>query len=524
MKKYILIFTTALLFLNLSFSNDALFNKLYGVSSKQIKIDNFIEPVDHSFKSQQMKDAFDDLFPDHVYAKTKLINDNMQAWYTRWYLLSRAKKTFDCTAFVFKNDIFGKSFLGLLLKKAQEGVKIRLMLSSRGSKKFLKDPEIQAMFQELLKTENIIIKQHNPLKVALKNRPKLYKIVQFIRNLMAGNHDKIFIVDGHFVVGGGRNIGKDYMSDVRDNKTARKDTDFVLDSSKIAKQMKIAFDEEFIDLRSRDVKIKSNLDVKNILLKMNLNRKIMKRWIDGLGLYPAKSENQEIIKIVNLLNDEIKKFSLMTNYQSYSLFSGERLIPAMVIDKHSAAKGTKNDITPNLIAMINACEKEIIIQNQYLVLTKEARKALQAANDRGVKIYILTNSPASGANSIDSLATQAIFLREWRELITSMPNLKLYGVEANYYYLHTKVFVFDQVVTAIGSYNMDYVSDKTDSEIITVFKSKSFAIRNRFKFQEELKHAVRYTQDVTPESHATKKRIKKLKWLGKIFKYLRPLI
>ena len=56
---------------------------------------------------------------------------NDETWYARWKMLHEAKRTIDCTYFIIDQDVFGQAFLGMLAKKAREGVKIRLMCDWR---------------------------------------------------------------------------------------------------------------------------------------------------------------------------------------------------------------------------------------------------------------------------------------------------------------------------------------------------------------------------------------------------------
>jgi phosphatidylserine/phosphatidylglycerophosphate/cardiolipin synthase-like enzyme len=217
----------------------------------------------------------------------------------------------------------------------------------------------------------------------------------------------------------------------------------------------------------------------------------------------------------------------MQHFASFRLFEGQRQYPTRILDKHSII-GPRNDITNNLIKMIDACESEVIIQNPYVVLTEEAYAALQRANDRGVKIIIHTNSPMSS----DSLLTQAMFLHDWRKILKDMPNLRIFGYKLATK-LHSKVFVFDKKIAVIGTYNMDYVSEQINSEVVAVIKSSPFATRVAMRIYEDMKFSHEYKIKVErdgrittvfgPESHSDKKVIDRLNMLKKL-QWLRPLI
>ena len=123
----------------------------------------------------------------------------------------------------------------------------------------------------------------------------------------------------------------------------------------------------------------------------------------------------------------------------YVPFPEDIVVPIKILDKHALVDNTRNDITPNLIALMDNCKEEIIIQNPYVVITPKAREALIRASNRGVKIIIHTNSPVS----TDSILTQSVFIRDWKDLLKAMPNLKI-QVNKGDSKLHAKVFCFDK--------------------------------------------------------------------------------
>jgi putative cardiolipin synthase len=177
---------------------------------------------------------------------------------------------------------------------------------------------------------------------------------------------------------------------------------------------------------------------------------------------------------------------------------------------------------------MDAAEKEIIIQNPYVVLTETAEAAIKRASDRGVKVIIHTNSPMSS----DSLLTQAMFLGDWKRILKEMPNTRIFGYKISSK-LHSKVFVFDRKVAVIGTYNMDYVSEKINSEVVAVVKSSSFANRVALKIYNDIKNSHEYKIKVErdgsvttvfgPETHSDPKVIKRLSLLQKL-QWLKPLI
>ena len=217
----------------------------------------------------------------------------------------------------------------------------------------------------------------------------------------------------------------------------------------------------------------------------------------------------------------------MTDFSSFRLFQGERGYPTRILDKNSR-KGIRNDITYNLVAFMDGAQKEIMIQNPYVVLTDIAEAAIKRASKRGVRIVIHTNSPMSS----DSLLTQAMFIGDWKKILKENPTAELYGYKLQNK-LHSKVFVFDRKVAVIGTYNMDCVSEQINSAEVAVIKSPAFATQVACRIEADMKNSHRYQIEVLPngevktvfgpESHSDPKVMDRLKLLLKL-SWLRPLI
>lgn len=451
-------------------------------------------------------------------AYARLITDNNEAWYARWNMISGARKTIDVTYFIIKDDIFGKSMLGLLLKKAREGVKIRLMMDARGSGELTRIFAGVDYLQELLETPGVEIKVYNPVNVALR------RILGDVRNAVLSNHDKILLIDGETAMTGGRNISEIYFADPRDCEKVYRDADVFLKGRSVAARMKTAFDEEFSSHQAFNVRRELFGNIVSRSEELELARRAMQAHISGMDLSAfAASSNQHARKFAETLS----KYKHMRSYQSYDPLSGLHPYPVIVLDKHSR-RGTRNDITPGISAFLKTAVREVLIQNFCIILSPEALASLKAATDRGVALTMLTNSPKSAEN----ILSQAFFLEDWKVILSTLKGSRLFAYDDDRQ-LHSKIFVFDGELTVVGSYNMDYLSEQINSEIAVVIKSKEFARRASLRVLNDISaYSVEYkigkdkngkiTASFGPENHTDKKKIdllKKLKALG----FLKPL-
>jgi len=450
---------------------------------------------------------------DDAYAQIRLITNNNEAWYARWYMLNAARNTIDMTYFIFEKDAYGKAMLGLLMKKANEGVKIRLMIDARGSKALAKTFMGQDYLQKLMTNPNVQIRVFNPMHKAL---PSTFTN---IRNLIGSNHQKIIVVDGEISMTGGRNVSLNYFADPDDDPNVFRDTDVILKGSEIAGKMKEAFDEEFEALENFEISkdLFGNWSGKD--KELIAAEKAMDMWIKGMG--PL---NDPVLKEVNA---ELFKYKKMVNYQGYDPFENSHYAAVKLYGKHNFQQ-ERNDITDNLVAFMDACTQEIIVQNPYVILTEKSRAALKRASDRGVKIIIHTNSPVS----TDSILTQAFFLKDWKEVMKALPNARVF-VFVGKNKLHAKVFVFDKTVSVVGTYNMDYMSEQINGEDVCAIKSAEFSKDCRDRIFEDIAQSKEYKIGVNekgepyeiygPGSFTDKKTMFILETLMKL-NILKPLI
>jgi putative cardiolipin synthase len=447
---------------------------------------------------------------------------NDEAWYARWAMLESAKETIDTTYFIVENDIFGWSFLGLLRKKARQGVKIRLMIDGRINRFTHKLGDSDEL-EELARFPNVQIKLYNsPAKALL---PALLDL----KKIFASNHDKMILIDGHLSIIGGRNIGKDYFAGKGEYKIVYRDSDVLMEGQHVARQLKVAFDEEFGHLKNWLIK-PDKLNLVDQTNKLDIAYRIMSRYIQGGGVYDVKHEAfpDSLKKYAETFNKEIVGYKNLSSFRSFRLWQGERPYPVKILDQH-ACIGVRNDVAANLIKLIDASKHEVLMQNSYVVLSEALTEALKRASARGVKIILHTNSGAS----TDAIFPQAFFMNDWMQLLKDCPNMRLIVARDPSQRLHSKCFSFDGQYSIIGTYNLDPLSDNVNSEVIALVEGASFGtmLRNRIytDFAPGLEYKIsvdsrgKVTSLMGPEHHIDEKLLKKMNFLRKI-QWLRPLI
>ncbi len=455
-------------------------------------------------------------------ARVRLLSGNEEAWYARWHLIDNAKKTLTITYFIVDQDVFGFSFLGLLRKKARQGVAVKLMVDDRfmrGAKK-LKDYD---ELEELAREPNVEIKIYNPIG------RQLLPALGDLRKIFASNHDKIIIADSSVCLTGGRNIGRDYFVQLGEFKNVFQDLDVLMEGPGVVSQLQQAFDEEWKNLKTRVVR-SDRVNFVSQSAKLDLAYHLMNRYLQGMGVPDLKQLNfpRSLDKTAQELCQQLSGFKKLSAYNSYRPFRGERLMPVRILDRHSLL-GTRRDIGENLIRMIDAAREEILIQNAYVVLDEASENALRRASKRGVKIILCTNS----GESTNHPSTVAFFLTDWKRLLAHMPTARILVYPKGMPCIHTKAFVFDRQIAVVGTYNLDPLSMVINSEVVSVINyqplARQLALRMEKDFAKCLEYKIRKEADgrVTvvfgPEAHTEAEVMKKLERFGRM-KFLRPLI
>lgn len=96
--------------------------------------------------------------------------------------------------YIFRSDMIGSAFGEVLIRKAREGVKVRMICDGLGSFK------LERSFTERLRKAGVEVYFFLPPRVAVRNRRVNYR-----------NHRKIVVVDGRVGFVGGLNVGDDYL-------------------------------------------------------------------------------------------------------------------------------------------------------------------------------------------------------------------------------------------------------------------------------------------------------------------------
>lgn len=443
-----------------------------------------------------------------------VLEDGGGAMITRAWLSEYAEKSIDIQYFIFSTDNVGLIAIDYLVRAADRGVRVRLLVDD-----LMVDADVKDILT-LDSHQNIEVRVYNPGVNLGKNI--VQKVKKFATDFRAANqrmHNKTFIVDDQVVITGGRNIANEYFD--YDHEYNFRDRDILL-IGKETSSVSSSFSQYWNSTLSTPILDMVDEKPKN---SEDENR------FDRLHEYACNPDNfwPQVRKKIERLPEVFP--SIKTSDQFVWVDKVEFISDDPGKNDGNSGLGGGGKSTQNLIRLIKQAKKNIDIQSPYLITTELGQQLFKEATDRGVDIRILTNSLAS----TDNLEAFAGYQREREALLQTgvrifefrpdaQERMKIMTGElqeaidyAPIFGLHAKSMIIDDTITVIGTFNLDPRSANLNTECITIVHSDQVAKNVKIGFEEEFKpeNAWETTLEFNPDSEVdTFKRVKT--WTRKV--------
>jgi cardiolipin synthase C len=416
-----------------------------------------------------------------VPGRTQFLDYNPKSWFARFKILKEARRSILVQYFILSEDIFGESFLGLLLEKARAGLEVKLMLDARGSFTITHGMLGRALLRELVQA-GAEVKVFNP-----------FFAEGLTGDFVSSNHQKIILVDDRVFMTGGRNVAQEYFLDEVELPRTFHDADVLIDSPELAPAVRAAFMEEYNTSVAHPLAATGTFgDLVDHAPRLLDARRAMEDRLNNIFLRRETQEN----------HPELTRWPFMRMFEPFIPFRGcdgchnesfddvdygpttaELNTPnpiTLAVQTASVTSG-RREITAMLKQQIRAARQEILIQNPYVVLPPDMKKELENASRRGVRVVISTNGPFSSDNPL----VQSAFFNDWKTLARDIVN-SITFVHRGFRQVHSKCFVFDGKRSIVGSYNLDNLSDHINSEIAVLVDSEAFSKRVAASIHEQM--------------------------------------
>lgn len=406
-------------------------------------------------------------------ARVRLLADNNLAWAARWQLIEQAQEEIAISYFILKQDIFGTALLGHLLEKAEQGVKVRVLLDAYGSRLGW-HPEGNDYLDTLVNTGSVEVRMYRPLpERLLKGLLDLSLSVA-----IASEHDKILVADGRRAITGGRNVATPYFAHPDDvGGKANIDMDVEILDKEVSAALIAAFNRQY---GSGDTETVDREDVNLASQKRDLELAYfaMDHWLQGEEL-PGGLIRQMEDNGLSWAEDLAKMKQLK------GILAGPlppcRQVELRVLDSGVRYRVPDDTVSVAAERLLRSTQREVFVQSPYLMLSSQAARILGEASSRDLDLTIFTNGPRSADNAL----TQVIFLEQWPHILARAPNLRLY-VNGGERMVHAKLATFDEQVSLVGTYNLSPLSMATNSELVLAIWSRDFARELTARARERL--------------------------------------
>ena len=405
-----------------------------------------------------------------------VLDTGAEALLARAWLADHAQKSIEVQYFIWSTDNIGILASESLLRAADRGVKVRVIVDD-----LLIDAPDKSLLA-LAKHPNIDIRIYNPQhSVGTPFHKRLLNIAVNFRGVNQRMHDKTFIVDGKIAITGGRNMAAEYFD--YNHAYNFRDRDALL-LGNVVRTMETSFNRFWNHALSAPVE----------------------ELYDGLGLIQKNvsvddSEVQEIYTELHGYAKNPKNFApqvreaIANTPQAFSRLA--RQLVWTDIEFISDTPGKNNNrlflgggglTTQKLAQLVENAQEQIVIQSPYLVMSSAAQKLFKRAIQRGVKVRINTNSLASTDNTQafsgyrnqrKQLLKMGIDIYEYKPDPQIMQQLMQSTSTAHenppVFAIHAKTMVVDNKTVYIGTFNFDPRSENLNTEVGIIVSDSQLA-------------------------------------------------
>lgn len=385
--------------------------------------------------------------------RVALIETGEAAIFVRLNIIENAKDSIDISYYTLTGGKSVDLVLASLLAAADRGVKIRILFDGifHGLNKQFKDVKYS-----FASNPNIQYKLYEPLKIF---KPRTWN------NRL---HDKLLIVDKSLALIGGRNIGDKYFDDKSQTEQYSKDRDVIVYST------------------SSNSEASSIKDMENYY-NYTFNYTHSKFAVQKL----TKRKKSKGLRLKNELSDSYIKFKEkhITEIEKTNWENETQKTNGIKFVFNPIARGNQDPwVLRKLLSLASQAKETILIQSPYVIFSNNMINKFKDYEFDTSKIKILTNSLASSPNPI----AFAGYYNSKKIIVDSKAALYEYQGPQS---LHGKTYIFDNKISAVGSFNFDARSSYINSEIMVIIYSEQFAKQLIGYVDIDLKNSLRVTKD-----------------------------
>ncbi|EAQ97737.1 phospholipase D family protein [Congregibacter litoralis] len=374
----------------------------------------------------------------------------------RLLLIGLAEKSLDVQYYLVGNDPIGAVFFEALLKAADRGVRVRLLIDDIGTR------TIEHQLAPLDSHPNLQLRLFNPFA----NRNARGLDAWDLHRLSRRMHNKTLIADQELLILGGRNIATEYFA--ANPAYNFGDVDAVAMGT-VARDASTMFDRYWNDRYSIPFEHLTDPE-KNALSLETLRLELKERSQELAGSAYGSLVGDRALAMTDIHADEYF-------WSPYQLIYDN---PQKALSQEAPPE---EKLSYSLGKVAGDAKEEIFVLSPYFVPRKAGVDWLSAIADRGVQIDILTNGLAANDHIVvhgGYAPARKPLLRKGARFFELRGDIVMEGTKASEASeakskLHGKAFVVDRRHLFIGSFNWDPRSANLNTEMGVLIDSEAFA-------------------------------------------------
>lgn len=393
--------------------------------------------------------------------RAMLLESNMQALEERIRLLNQANERIILSTFDMRQGESTDDIAAMLLKKADEGVKVSLLIDGFNGSFRLSG---QVLFQALSSHPNIEIRLYNPINLLTPWTSQ------------GRMHDKYVIVDDLAYILGGRNTFDYFLGDYECEHRSL-DRELLIyntasgtenrESSlwQVKKYFEQVWDGGYCEIFGEKEGLSGKTAVQNE--RQRLEARYKKLVTEKPELFAEYAYDEHTYETENV-----------------TLLSGD-----------TGIYGKEPVVLYQLAELMKHAEENVLIHTPYAVCNSYMYRVLQEIREKVPDTAMMLNSVENG----DNFCASSDYLINKRQLVDT--GIVLYEYDGGDSY-HGKSIVIDDDISIIGSYNFDLRSTYMDTELMLVVKSRELNAElrtNMEKMSDQCRLVLSVTEYEVPE-------------------------
>lgn len=429
-----------------------------------------------------------------------LLDQGSDALLTRLHMIESARHSVELQVFIYDLDETGTLVLDALVRAAQRGVKVRLLLDQLYG---LTRPQLQAKLSALHR--NFELRLYSPMfNQAKTDKAEFFAGILFrFQSLNQRMHTKLLLVDDRMAVVGGRNIQDRYFDWGASYNYRDRDL-WVAGPAVLG--MRDNFNAFWQSERS--VPALALDDVVRVLLDAQADPQRLQ--------LPQRAYSPRMNMMAAMAQDGPR---LLATLEPYRRAVGDAVFYADLPEKHADEASSRARASNAVYQVISQAQSSVLLQTPYLVMSRMARQTFRQLKrrERPVQVWVSTNSlAATDAFPVYALSHKykRLYLRElglrihefkpfpvsaymrvgrepgWldKKETEAGDGPGLFGYtgsgmqspvplnrEGQRVGLHAKSMVIDDRIAVIGSHNFDPRSDDYNTESMLLIEDPDFA-------------------------------------------------